>query len=97
MCSRKVLATAGIANVGMQGDDRRATMESFGDAIFVAETTARPGTSPTARWYAQSWEEPRETTTRPASRHRVRQTVARVLFALANALAVPEQRETVSA
>jgi hypothetical protein len=81
----------------MQGDDRRAGMESFGDAIVVMDTTARPGTNPTSRWYAQSWEEPRETKTRPASRHRVRQALARLLFALANALAVPEQRETVSA
>ena len=72
-------------------------MESMGDAIMVAETTARPGTRPTARWYAQAWEEPRETRTRPASERRVRQAVARVLFALAHALAVPEQRERVSA
>lgn len=72
-------------------------MESFGDVIVVAETTARPGTSPTARWYAQRWEEPRWTTPRPASQHRVRQAVARMLFALASALAVPEQRETASA
>ena len=72
-------------------------MESFGDAIVVVETTARPGTNPTAQWYAHWWEESREVTPRPASQHRVRQTVARVLIALANALAVPEQRETVSA
>jgi hypothetical protein len=81
----------------MQGVDRRSAMESFSDAIFVGETTARPGTNPTARWYAQSWEEPRETKTRPVSRHWVRQVLANVLFALANAMAVPEQRETVSA
>lgn len=72
-------------------------MENIGDAIVAMGATARPGTSPTARWYAQRWEEPREMKTRPASRHRVRQAVARALFALANALAVPEQRETVSA
>jgi hypothetical protein len=72
-------------------------MESFGDAIFVTETTARPGTNPTARWYAQWWEEPRETKVRPASQHRVRLAVAKVLVALAEALAAPEQRETVSA
>lgn len=70
-------------------------MESFGDAIFVAETTARPGTSPTARWYAQRWEEPRETRARPASQQRVRLALATVLVALA--LATPEQREQVSA
>jgi hypothetical protein len=72
-------------------------MESFGDSIVVMETTARPGTSPTARWYAQSWEEPRATKTRPVSQHRVRQALAMMLFALAQALAVPKQRETVSA
>jgi hypothetical protein len=71
-------------------------MESFGDAIVVMDATARPGTNPTARWYAQRWEEPRATKTRPVSQHRVRQALARVLFALANALAVPEQRERVS-
>lgn len=72
-------------------------MESFGDVIFVAETTARPGARPTARWYAQRWEEPREAHARPASQHRVRQAVARALFALATALAVSERRETASA
>jgi hypothetical protein len=72
-------------------------MESFGDAIVVMDATARPGTNPTARWYAQAWEEPRKTKTRPVSQHRVRQALARVLFALAKALAVPGQRETVSA
>jgi hypothetical protein len=72
-------------------------MENFGDAIFVAETTARPGTSPTARWYAKQWEEPRERKPLPASQHRVRQAVAAALLALANALAAPEQRETASA
>jgi hypothetical protein len=49
-------------------------------------------TNPTARWYAQRCEEPRETTTR-----RVRQALAGVLFALASALVALEQRETVSA
>ena len=72
-------------------------MESFGDVIFVAETTARPGTNPTARWYARRWEGPCEAHARPASQHRVRQAVARALFALAGALAVPERRETASA
>jgi hypothetical protein len=72
-------------------------MESFGDAIVVVETTTRPGTNPTARWYAHRWEEPRETKARPSSRHRVRQTIARVLFVLANALVMPEQRETMAA
>jgi hypothetical protein len=72
-------------------------MENFGDAIVVMETTARPGTSPTARWYAQWWEEPRETKTRPASQHRMRRALAATLFALARAVAVPEQRERVSA
>ncbi len=72
-------------------------MESFGDVIFVAETTARPGTNPTARWYSQWWEGPRATKSRPASPRRVRQAVARALFALASALAVSEQRERVSA
>jgi hypothetical protein len=72
-------------------------MESFGDVIFVVETTAWPGTSPTARWYAHRWEEPCPAQPRPASQHRVRQVLARMLFALASALAVREQRETVSA
>lgn len=72
-------------------------MESMGDAIMVMDATARPGTNPTARWYAEWWEEPRATKLRPASRHRVRRAVAKALFALANALAVPEQRERVSA
>jgi hypothetical protein len=72
-------------------------MERFGDMIVVAETTARPGANPTARWYAQRWEESCETHVRPASRHRVRRSVARALFALARALAVPGQRETASA
>ena len=72
-------------------------MESMGDAILVVGTTARPGTTPTARWYAAWWEEPCETKTRPASQQRLRQALARVLFALATALMVPEQRETVSA
>jgi hypothetical protein len=72
-------------------------MESFGDAILVIETMAKPGMSPTARWYGQRWAEPRETKLRPASRHRVRQALARVLFTLASALAVPEQWERVSA
>jgi hypothetical protein len=71
-------------------------MESFGDAIVVMDATARPGTNPTARWYAQAWEEPRATKTRPVSQHRVRQALSRMLFTLAKALAAPEQRETVS-
>jgi hypothetical protein len=97
MCGNRALTTVVLSDDGRHGDDRRAAMESFGDAILVMETTARPGTNPTARWYAQRWEEPRERKTRPASRQRVRQALARVLFALASALAVPEQRERVSA
>ncbi len=72
-------------------------METFGDAILVAETTARPGTNPTARWYAHRWEEPCERHARPALQHRGRQAVARLLFTLATVLAVPERQETASA
>jgi hypothetical protein len=73
-------------------------MESMGDAMIVMEATARPGTNPTAQWYAQWREEPRATKTRrPESRHRVRQALAGVLFVLAQAVAVAEQRERVSA
>lgn len=72
-------------------------MENFCDLILVADLTAGPGMTPVERWYARWWEEPRATRTRPVSQHRVRQAVASVLFALAKALAVPEQRETVSA
>jgi hypothetical protein len=97
MCGTRVLARVELSNDGTQRDDRRHAMESMGDAIFVAETATRPGTNPTARWYAQRWEEPREEMPRPASQHQMRQAVARVLFALAKALAVPEHRETVSA
>jgi hypothetical protein len=96
MCGTWVLARVGMSIDGRERENRRLIMESFGDAMVVMETTARPGTNPTARWYAQAWEEPYETT-RPVSQHRVRQTLARVLFALAHALAVPEQRERVSA
>jgi hypothetical protein len=78
----------------MQGDDRRSVMENFGDAIVVMHATGRPGTNPTARWYAQAWEEPHATKTRPASQHRVRQALARVLFALAKALTATAKRET---
>jgi hypothetical protein len=97
MCGTWVLVRVGLSNDGRERENRRLIMESFGDAIVVMESTARPETNPTSRWYAQSWKEPRETKMRPASRHRVRQALARVLFALANALAVPEQRETLSA
>ncbi len=72
-------------------------MLSFGDALIVAEMTGEPGRTPMARWYARCWEEPRATTTRPVSQRRVRRAAARVLLALASALAVPEQRERVSA
>lgn len=97
MCGNRAPATVELSDDGAEEDDRRPAMESFGDAILAMETTARPGASPTARWYAQRWEEPRETKTPPASQPRVRQAVARVLFALAMALAVPKQRERVSA
>jgi hypothetical protein len=72
-------------------------MLSFGDALIVAEMTGEPGKTPMARWYARCWEEPHEMKRRPASQRRVRRAAARVLFALATAVAVPEQRETVSA
>jgi hypothetical protein len=85
-----------MSNDGTQRENRRSAMESFGDAIVVAETTARPGMNPTARWYAQRWEEPCEKAPPSASPHRIRRAVARGLFALARALAVPGQQETAS-
>jgi hypothetical protein len=97
MRGSRVLARVEMSDDGKQRGDRRAVMESFGDAILVIETMARPGRSPTVRWYAQRWAEPRDRKTRHKSRHRVRQALAGALFALASVLAVPGQRERVSA
>jgi hypothetical protein len=97
MYATRVLATVMMSDDGMQRGDRRTAMESFGDAMLVMETTARPGTSPTARWYAQWWEEPRATTTRPAAQYRVRHAIARALLALADTLAPAATPATESA
>src|SRR5262249_1125010 len=94
MCDMRELARVRLSNDSTAQAERRPVMESMGDAILVVDATARPGTNPTARWYAQAWEEPRETKTRPVSQHRGRQAPAGVLVALANVLTVPEQRET---